>query len=80
MIPGACTVPRKAWLPPFTHALNVAASAASRRPLWDAVASTARMGAVPLGGSEAGAPDGDTQPIAPRNDDALHPAAGNVPP
>jgi hypothetical protein len=38
------------------------------------------MGAMPLGGSEAGAPDGDTQPIAPRNEVVLHPAAGDVPP
>jgi hypothetical protein len=38
------------------------------------------MGAIPLGGSDAGAPEGETHPITPRKDIVLHPAAGDVPP
>ena len=38
------------------------------------------MGAASSGGSVAGAFDGATHAIAPRNDVALHPAAGFVSP
>ena len=38
------------------------------------------MGAALLDGSDAGAPDGETQPMTPRNDVVLQPAAGADPP
>jgi hypothetical protein len=63
-----------------THAVTVAISAALRKPECDGVESTARMGARSLRGSVATSPDGETQAIAPRNEVAFHPAAGDDPP
>jgi hypothetical protein len=58
----------------------VAVSTASRRPAWDGVRSTSRIGASPLGGSDAGAPEGETHAIDPRKELVVHPAAGELPP
>jgi hypothetical protein len=41
--------------------------------------STERIGAVLVGGSEAGALDGETHAMAPRKELVVHPAAGELP-
>jgi len=64
----------------LTQAASVAASVGLRSATCGAVSRADRIGAALLVGSDAGSPDGETQPIAPRNDSALQPAAGEVVP
>jgi hypothetical protein len=80
MISGECTPARYAGVPPATQALSVARSAASRKPRCESVSRTLKIGARGLAGKVTGIPDGSTHAMAPRNDVALHPAAGDDPP
>ena len=80
MMPGACTVPWNAGVPPRTQAVTMDVCEALKNPLWEGVLRTARMGASALDGRDAGAPDGDTHAITSRKDAVDQPAAGDVPP